>query len=145
MSTTGPGPVGGAPGDAPARAGRQGQGLPRGRRLTHAADFRAAYEQGRRFVGRWMVLWLRRGDGAALRLGVVSSRKVGDAVRRNRARRRLREAFRRHRHRLAGDVDVILVARSGAVRAAWGELVEELLALAARAGILRAAPEDGVD
>ena len=143
MSTTGAGPGGGAPGDSLGRAERPGQGLPRGRRVTRASEFRSAYDQGRRFVGRWMVLWLRAGDGASLRLGVVSSRKVGDAVHRNRARRRLREAFRRHRDRFAGEVDVILVARSGVVRAAWSDLVEELLVLAARAGILRAAPKDG--
>jgi ribonuclease P protein component len=105
--------------------------------LTRKHFFQEAYAQRRKQVGKYMVLWLRTGDDANLRLGVVSSRKVGNAVRRNRARRRLREIFRRHRHRLRGPVDVVLVARYGVVDAPWQAITEELLRLTQRAGILK--------
>ena len=109
--------------------------LGRAERLTRSGLFAEAYRQERRRAGRCMVVWLRHGDGAALRLGVVASRRVGGAVERNRARRRLREVYRRHRHRLQGDADVVLVARRGAVTASFAGLEEEMLDLLRRLGI----------
>ncbi len=82
-----------------------------------------------------MVLFTRMGLGVSLRLGVVTSRRIGGAVERNRARRRLREVFRLHRAALRGPVDVVLVARAGCASAPWGELTQDFLRLARRAGL----------
>lgn len=120
---------------AGAGRGAPDQRLGRGRRLTRPGSFQEAYAQGRRWVGRFMVFWLREGEDASLRLGVVTGRKVGGAVQRARARRLLREAFRRNRHRLSGKCDVVLVARRAILAAEWGELVDELIELAGRAGL----------
>jgi ribonuclease P protein component len=114
---------------------RPDQRLRRSQRLTHSRAFREAYDQGRRWVGRTMVLWLREGDGASLRLGVVASRKVGGAVQRARARRRLREAYRRQRNALAGSYDVVLVARRSILHAPWSEVTGELERLTRKAGL----------
>ena len=111
------------------------QSLSRRRRLLKASQFRETFAQNRRQVGRLMVLWLRTGPEAALRLGVVASKKVGPAVERNRAKRRLREAFRLNRHRWCESVDVILLARHAMVHASWDEIQAELIALAERAGL----------
>ena len=119
------------------RAGAPDQRLGKRQRLIRPIEFDEAFSQNRKQVGRLMVLWLRAGEGAALRLGVVTSRKVGGAVQRARARRVLREAFRRSRHTFDGAVDVVLVARAPVVRAPWAEVTNELEALAAKAGILR--------
>jgi ribonuclease P protein component len=113
-----------------------GQRLDRTWRLIRSALFREAYDQGRRYFGRCMVLWLRSGEGASLRLGVVTGRKVGEAVERNRARRRLREVFRRHRHLFEGAWDVVLVGRRAVLDASWADLSAELLTLARRAGLM---------
>ena len=118
------------------------QRLDRRRRLTRTEHFHEAYAQGRRWIGRTMVLWLRTGEGASLRLGVVTGRKVGGAVARVRARRLLREAYRRHRYLFKGDVDVILIARAALLRAGWKDIVAELMTLARRAGLLSTQPPD---
>lgn len=114
-----------------------GQTLTKAQRLIHASLFREAFEQGRSFFGRTQVLFLREGEGASLRLGVVTSRKVSRrAVDRNLARRRLREIYRRHRDALRGSVDVVLVARRGLLDATYLETEAEFLRLARRAGLL---------
>lgn len=125
------------PSDASSAGGRPDQRLGRRRRLTRPALFAETYDQGRRWVGRYMVLWLRQGEGAALRLGVVSGRKVGNAVLRVRARRRLREIYRRQRARLSGAADVILVARAGLPAARWDDVVWDFEQLAERSGLLK--------
>lgn len=85
-----------------------------------------------------MNLWIRKGPGASLRLGVVTGGRVGNSVARSRARRLMREAFRLNRSLLRGDCDVILSARDGIVGKKLGEVAAELLLLAGRAGILAA-------
>ncbi len=118
------------------------QCLRRSQRLIHPRLFRETFAQQDAWVGRCMVLWVRRAPDAALRVGVVASRKVGNAVMRNRARRRLREAWRLNRHAFTGTVDVVLVGRRPVTRASLAAVTAELLRLAERAG-LRAADANG--
>ena len=119
---------------------RSAHGLRRDRRLRHSAQFQEAYRQQRKWVGRFMVLYLRAGEGAALRLGVVASRKVGGAVARARAKRLLREAYRLQRSSFQGNWDVVLVARRSVLDVKRPEVDKELRRLAQQAGLL---PEDG--
>jgi ribonuclease P protein component len=105
-------------------------------RLRRTAQFQAAYEQNRRWHGRCMVLFLYSSPEASMRLGVVASKRVGNAVHRARAKRRLREAFRRHRSRFTPlGVDVVLVARRSILAASWDDVVADLLHLARQAGL----------
>ncbi len=111
------------------------QGLARRQRLTRSSDFRAAYDAGRKAVGRGMVLYLLPRPEGCLRLGVVTGRKVGGAVQRNRARRLLREVYRRNRRRFSGAADVVLVGRAALLKMKWADIERELIALAQRAGL----------
>jgi ribonuclease P protein component len=69
------------------------------------------------------------------RLGITVSAKVGRAVVRNRIKRRLREFFRRVRHRLSPDRDVVIVAKPGAGRLSLGQLADEIGRVPAFSGI----------
>lgn len=111
--------------------------LSRKQRLRAPGIIRETFERGRRYAGRLMVMVIREAGDVSLRLGVVAGRKaVGGAVERNRAKRRLREAFRLNRHRLECECDVILVARGKLLEAPWQEVQKELVDLADKAGIL---------
>ncbi len=113
-----------------------GNTLSKNQRIIKASLFREAFAQRRSFVGRFMVLWLRTGPEASLRLGVVTSKKVSRrAVDRNRARRVLRALFREHRAEFCGDVDVVIIARRNILGAAHDAVEAELLRLARRAGL----------
>jgi len=81
-------------------------------------------------------LYVRAHD-APLRVGVTAGRKLGGAARRNRAKRRLREAFGRLKSRLSGRGDVVLAARSRALDARFSEILAEMEALCATGQILR--------
>jgi ribonuclease P protein component len=69
-------------------------------------------------------------------VGFITSRRLGNAVVRNRIRRRLREIVRHHQHQLRQDFWIVLVARRDAANASYGALEDEWLRLAKRASIL---------
>ena len=70
-------------------------------------NFLANYERGSRSSTRLMTVFVLANGGAAARLGIAATRKLGNAVQRNRAKRLVREAFRRHKPLAALDVIVI--------------------------------------
>ena len=120
------------------------RGLSRRQRVFETRIFREAFDRGAKLVGRFMVMWVRRGEGAALRVGVVASRRsFRRAVDRARAKRLLRESFRLNRHRFTGAVDVILVARMSLSAVRRPEAERDLLRLAEKAGLLRPAAGEG--
>jgi ribonuclease P protein component len=83
--------------------------LPRRARIKAARDFARARTQGKRIACGCLILnWL---PATSTRVGIITGRKLGNAVMRSRARRLLREGFRLHQHELAQPVEVILVAR----------------------------------
>jgi ribonuclease P protein component len=93
--------------------------------LRRPADIRAVREQGRRLECRAFTIWWRRRSPSApsdaipsvatvagARVCVIASTAaVGNAVRRNRAKRRLREVFRNHQSAVPPDCDLLLIAR----------------------------------
>ena len=115
---------------------RVSQSLSRSQRITRSREIQEAYDQANKYHGRFMVMWLRSADNACLRLGVVASRRVGNAVQRARAKRRMREVYRRQRGSLRGKVDVVLVARQAILDAPWENVVRDMAALTASAGLL---------
>lgn len=77
------------------------QTLPKQSRLSARAEFQKIYAHGQRYDGRLMAAFLRKNDLPVHRLGVTASTKaIGKSVDRNRARRLLREVFRRSRSEL---------------------------------------------
>ncbi|MCF7817167.1 MAG: ribonuclease P protein component [Kiritimatiellales bacterium] len=106
-------------------------------RLIRSALFAETFAQHKRWVGRYMVLWRRSGEGASLRLGVITSKKISlRANQRNRARRRLREAYRNLRPYFTGDFDVLLIGRRSILEADWKDILREMIQLARHAGLL---------
>lgn len=115
--------------------------LNRSQRLTQSSDFSETFAQQKKWVGRYMVLWLRSTPDASLRLGLISSKKVHlRANKRNRARRQLREAYRHIRPYLNGQVDLIFVARRALLKATSNEIKNEMHSLLIQAGLIAEGP-----
>jgi ribonuclease P protein component len=108
--------------------------LPTGERLRRDRDFRRVYAAKRAIVHPLMVLYSRPSQGAT-RIGFSVSKKLGGAVRRNRIKRRLREACRAHAPVLRSGFDAIFVARSRLGEAEYQEIVQTVGELFRRAGL----------
>ncbi len=78
--------------------------------MRRKRDFGRIYADGVRVRTRNIILYLMPNGLPHSRVGVVTGRRVGNAARRNRARRLFRDAFRRNRHRLACPCDMVLIA-----------------------------------
>ena len=87
---------------------------------------------GRRFRGRHLVLLVAPGGAPMVRVGYTVSRKVGNAVVRNRVRRRLREIVRLHARELVPSRDYVIIAAPGAALRGYHELADDLVPLLTR-------------
>ena len=113
------------------------ESLPPRARLHHASEFRNVYDHGTVQRGSNVVLFvLPLPEGAPVRAGVVASRKVGGAVQRNRAKRLMREAFRKARLEILKPADLVLVATARCARSNGPEVAQEFRQLLDRAGLL---------
>ena len=84
--------------------------------LKENYEFRRLYQKGASAVGGGMVIYCRKNRLDHNRLGITASVKLGHAVVRNRARRRLRELFRLSQGQMLQGYDVLLVARGKTAR-----------------------------
>lgn len=114
--------------------------LGRDRRIRSSRDFARVRQQGRRLAqGCLIANWQPLPAGSQSRLGVITSRKVGGAVERSRARRLLRESFRLHQLELVPSVDLVLVARPSIEGKTFAQVEREFLIAVRKAGLLKAA------
>jgi ribonuclease P protein component len=98
-----------------------------------SAEFRLVYDHGFRVSGPLFAAFcLARPNATGPRLGLTVPRAVGGAVKRNRIKRRLREAFRLHRTELGGHWDIVLNPRKAAFDAEFDEIQRALGKVIAR-------------
>ena len=112
--------------------------LGRSSRLAQNRDFARVRQQGERLaLGCLIANWSQLPAGASPKLGVVTSKKIGDAPVRSRARRLLRESFRLHQHELAQPVELVLVARNSIAGKSFAAVEKDFLAALRRARLLK--------
>ena len=102
--------------------------FPASARIKRRADYQKVYKHGVRVTGRHVVLFILQSRERVGRFGVTASRRVGGAVVRNRAKRRLRELYRLH---LRGGAeyahDIVANARRSSATVPWMELEEDFI------------------
>lgn len=137
------GPSGGASnadagGTGPAAAGRHRLRFPRKLRIVRHAEFDRVMQDGVRGSDGRIALWALTSPTGVTRLGIVVGRRHGGAVRRNRLKRRLREAFRQVQATLPAGLDLVASPRPGTapsvaeLRVSLTVLAERLAARARR-------------
>ncbi len=99
--------------------------------------FRRAYQRGKSEADGRLVLYVYRSRNQGNRLGLTVSTKVGNAVIRNRVRRRLREIYRFHEDRLNCGMDIVVVARVRAAHSKYSQLEYSFLKLADKLELLK--------
>jgi len=101
--------------------------FPKSARLLKHADFERVYQQGRRhFSPSMTVFFLEREMAGGPRIGLTVGKVLGGAVTRNRIKRRMREAIRRHLLPLTANVDVVINPKKSASALETAKLEAEI-------------------
>ena len=105
----------------------QSERFPKTRRVRHREEFQRVFDFALRAKGRYATVLVAPNESGTARLGIVASRKLGDAVRRNRAKRLIREVFRRGDMLQPGKgLDVVVIPRRELFDAVYSSLESDL-------------------
>ena len=106
--------------------------LPREWRLVRRSEFEAVYREGRRRSSATFLIFLRANGLPRNRFGMSVKKALGNAVVRNRIRRRIREVLRLHREEILPGWDVVIHPSRSVATLEFTKLEAELLALLPR-------------
>jgi ribonuclease P protein component len=96
-------------------------------RLLYRREFLDVQRNGKRFTSQiFLIMWLTA-PHPYTRLGVTVSKKIGNAVVRNRVKRLIREAFRRNKGSFPGGVDLVVIAYKTVVMASCFDIEKTLI------------------
>ena len=108
--------------------------FPKTIRLTRSSEFLRVKTQGETHRGRFFALGILKGCDS-IRTGIITTKKVGTAVERNKIRRRMRELMRLTLPQWNEGLWVVVVARRAAVEAPFEQLRREWFHLGKKAGL----------
>lgn len=110
------------------------QKFPKSDRILKRDVFRRIYEEGRKVHCRYFTAFLLVNQDDRTRIGITTTRKMGNSVERNRARRLVREAFRRNKWIVPNGLDIVINAKRSLVEAAYSDFEVEFVSFLQRAG-----------
>ncbi len=97
--------------------------------LKQNHEFRRLYNKGKSAVSPYFAIYCRKNHRDFSRLGITTGVKLGNAVKRNRVRRRIRELYRTKEGRILPGYDIVVVARTRAIFARYSDLEHSFLKL----------------
>lgn len=98
-------------------------------KLHKQTDFKKTIKNGKKLTNDFVIVFvLKRNDKNSIRrIGLITSRKVGSAVERNLAKRRLREIFRTNKHKLTPGLDIVFILKPKIKLIGYSELKKTVL------------------
>lgn len=97
-------------------------------RIRKKKDFLLLYKKGRRYRGKYFNLIYLSNNLSFSRIAIVVSRKIGNAVKRNKIKRWMRDLFRRNKELLKSSVDIVIIPKKDISELSWSSLQQEYLA-----------------
>ena len=100
--------------------------LPKKVRLLKRAQFLTLSKQGKKVYTDCFIANILKRKAQNNRIGITVSKKVGNAVERNRIKRIIREYFRHNKENISGPMDISIIARKGLTTLSTGQIIEKL-------------------
>ncbi len=104
--------------------------------LKENRAFKRIYAKGKSYVAPNLVMYTMKNRVGFTRVGITTSKKIGKAVQRNRARRVIREAYRQINSNTNRNLDIVFVARGRTTKAKMQEVMKEMKYSMKKAGII---------
>ena len=105
--------------------------------LRRKSDFSTIYNKGKSVGDRYVVLFYRKNNLPYNRIAYLASKKVGNAVKRNRARRLMKESFRLKKMEIPTGYDLIFIARNTITNRKCAEVKKSLESAFRRTGVIK--------
>ncbi len=105
-------------------------------RLTRSTDFKRVRQEGSSYAHPLLVLIVIENQQASTKIGVAAGKSVGNAVKRNRAKRLMRAAAQSLYPRIASGYDIVLIARRPIIQVKMPQVRDALQQLLQRANLL---------
>ena len=105
--------------------------------LRRKDDFTAIYRKGRSIGERYIVFFYRKNDLSYNRTAFLASKKVGNSVKRNRARRLMKESYRSFKDKLPQGYDFIIIARNTISGRKCAEVQKSLYSAFKKTGVFK--------
>jgi ribonuclease P protein component len=100
--------------------------FPDSQKISKRADFQKILREGKKVHTKHFIVVCCKADHGTVRLGLAVSRKVGNAVKRNRVKRVIREFFRRNKSLFAISSDAVIIAKQGAHELSYQQVTAEM-------------------
>jgi ribonuclease P protein component len=94
-------------------------------RISKSRDYQHTYRKGLKVPGKYLIAYISANGMNKNRFGIVASKKVGNAVKRNKAKRRLRAIARESQGRLSQGHDIVMIARQSMVGADYNRIEKD--------------------
>ena len=105
--------------------------------LRKNSDFSSIYKKGKSMGDRYVVVFCKKNNLPYNRIAFLASKKVGNSVTRNRARRLMKESYRQIHNKFAIGFDLIFIARKTIINTKCADVKKSIEAATKRAGIWR--------
>lgn len=106
--------------------------------LNKNYEFRRVYSSGKSSATPLIAVYYKKNRTGHNRLGLTVGKKVGNAVIRNRVRRKLKEIYRLHETEIKAGFDIVIVARVKSQNAKYAALESDMLKLINKMGLAEA-------
>ena len=108
--------------------------LPKAYRMSKKSNFERVFTCGKSYASRHVVIYIFK--GLYFKFGFIASKKIGNAVKRNRAKRLMREALRLNMGKIKTECQMIFIARGYINNASLREVENSMINIWKKAGIL---------
>lgn len=102
-------------------------------RMKNKASFRCVFTKGKSYSSKHIIIYILKGNSP--KIGFIASKKIGNAVKRNRAKRIMREAVRLNLFRVKKSCRMVFIARAEINESSMQEVVKSVLYIWRKAGI----------
>lgn len=105
-------------------------------KLTKGYEYREVYKKGRSFANKDLVIYVLKRNDSLKRMGISINKKIGNAVRRNRLKRIIKEVFRLNKNFLESGLDLVFIVRRGISVDSYKEMEKVVVQLFKKAKIV---------
>lgn len=106
-------------------------------RLRKNIEFKRVYNKGKNYWNRNLTLYVKKNGLEETRLGITITKKIGNAVVRNKIKRRVKEIYRLNKHRVKNGYDLIFIPKKNVVDLSYKELERSIIHILRISKILR--------